>query len=89
MPVSDPEIQSQIEAARGIDAVPGMIAVAQQITPGVEWRQGKAESLPFSDDSFDVVVSQFGLSHRDLTAGTFALGLHCHRQTRFRALSFD
>ncbi len=120
MPVTDPEIQSQIEAARvyealfvtalvgqfapkvaeaaglvtgervldvacgtgvlaretlkrvgangsvtGIDAVPGMIAVAQQIEPRVEWRQGKAESLPFSDDSFDVVVSQFGLMFMD------------------------
>jgi len=49
----------------GIDAVPGMIAVAQQITPDVEWRQGKAESLPFSDESFDIVVSQFGLMFMD------------------------
>jgi ubiquinone/menaquinone biosynthesis C-methylase UbiE len=45
----------------GIDAVPGMIAVAQEIAPAVEWRQGKAESLPFSDGSFDAVVCQFGL----------------------------
>ena len=49
----------------GIDADPGMLAVAQQIEPGVEWRQGKAESLPFSDESFDVVVSQFGLMFMD------------------------
>lgn len=45
----------------GIDAVPGMIAVAQQIAPAVQWREGKAESLPFSDESFNAVVSQFGL----------------------------
>ena len=45
----------------GIDPVAGMLAVAQQIAPAVEWRQGKAESLPFSDDLFDAVVSQFGL----------------------------
>lgn len=45
----------------GIDPVPGMIDVAKQIAPAVEWRQGTAESLPFSDQSFDVVVSQFGL----------------------------
>lgn len=44
-----------------IDAVPGMIEVAKQIAPAVEWHEGKAESLPFADDSFDVVVSQFGL----------------------------
>ena len=49
----------------GIDPVPGMITVAQQIEPGVEWRQGKAESLPFSDESFDAVVSQFGLMFMD------------------------
>jgi ubiquinone/menaquinone biosynthesis C-methylase UbiE len=45
----------------GVDAVPGMIEVAQQIVPAVEWRQGKAESLPFPDGSFDAVVCQFGL----------------------------
>jgi ubiquinone/menaquinone biosynthesis C-methylase UbiE len=45
----------------GIDTAQGMIAVAQEIAPDVEWRQGKAESLPFSDGSFDAVVSQFGL----------------------------
>lgn len=45
----------------GIDPVPGMIEVAKQNAPAVEWHEGKAESLPFADDSFDVVVSQFGL----------------------------
>ena len=45
----------------GVDLNPGMIAVATQIRPDVEWHQGKAESLPFPDESFDAVVSQFGL----------------------------
>lgn len=45
----------------GIDPAPGMIEVAKQNAPAVEWRQGTAESLPFADESFDVVVSQFGL----------------------------
>lgn len=45
----------------GIDPNQGMIAVAKQLAPGVEWREGTAESLPFADESFDVVVSQFGL----------------------------
>jgi ubiquinone/menaquinone biosynthesis C-methylase UbiE len=45
----------------GIDPVPGMIEVAKQIAPDVEWRQGNAESLPFPDELFDAVVSQFGL----------------------------
>jgi len=45
----------------GVDPNQGMISVAKQLTPGVEWREGVAESLPFPDESFDAVVSQFGL----------------------------
>ena len=45
----------------GIDASPGMLAVAKQLAPAVEWRQGTAESLPYPDQAFDLVVSQFGL----------------------------
>src|SRR5262245_44130093 len=45
----------------GLDANPGMLAVADSITPSVEWQQGIAESLPFPDESFDVVVCQFAL----------------------------
>jgi SAM-dependent methyltransferase len=45
----------------GIDPSPGMVAVAKRLAPTVEWREGVAESLPFPDQSFDTVVSQFGL----------------------------
>jgi len=45
----------------GIDPNPGMLAVAESITSRPEWREGIAEELSFDDDSFDVVVSQFGL----------------------------
>ena len=38
-----------------------MVAVAKHLAPAVEWREGVAESLPFPDQSFDAVVSQFGL----------------------------
>jgi SAM-dependent methyltransferase len=38
-----------------------MVAVAKQLAPTVDWREGLAESLPFPDQSFDAVVSQFGL----------------------------
>jgi SAM-dependent methyltransferase len=44
-----------------IDPGPGMLAVAREKAPAVEWREGVAESLPFADGAFDVVVSQFGL----------------------------
>jgi|SRR5262245_304883 len=45
----------------GLDPNPGMIAVAAEHAPQIEWQPGSAESLPFPDDSFDAVVSQFGL----------------------------
>jgi len=47
----------------GLDPNPGMLAVAERLTPSVEWQQGAAESLPFPDRSFDAVVSQFGLMY--------------------------
>lgn len=45
----------------GMDINPGMLAVAGRIEPSVEWRQGDAQALPYDDESFDVVVCQFGL----------------------------
>jgi len=45
----------------GLDPNPGMLAVAESNTSGPEWKEGVAEELPFGDDSFNVVVSQFGL----------------------------
>ena len=45
----------------GIDASPGMIAVARRLGPAIEWRDGIAEALPYPDQAFDAVVSQFGL----------------------------
>lgn len=45
----------------GIDPNPGMIAVAKQLEPRVDWRTGVAESLAFPKESFDAIVSQFGL----------------------------
>ncbi|MGB5619743.1 MAG: methyltransferase domain-containing protein [Desulfobacterales bacterium] len=45
----------------GLDPSPGMLAVAKQLTPTVEWWQGRAESLPFPNQSFNTAVSQFGL----------------------------
>lgn len=45
----------------GLDANPDMLAVARRKHAGIEWHDGRAESLPFPDASFDAVVSQFGL----------------------------
>jgi len=45
----------------GLDASAGMLTVARGLDDSIEWQQGSAESLPFEDGVFDVVVSQFGL----------------------------
>ncbi len=45
----------------GLDLNPGMLSVAAGIAPGITWKSGSAEALPFGDRSFDAVVSQFGL----------------------------
>lgn len=45
----------------GLDPTLGMLAVARQLAPAVEWKLGTAESLPFEDGAFDAVASQFGL----------------------------
>ncbi len=45
----------------GLDPAPGMLAVAGELEPTVDWRSGRADALPFEDRSFDAVVSQFGM----------------------------
>jgi len=49
----------------GLDLNPAMLAVARGVSPPagatIDWREGDATSLPFSDASFDVVLCQHGL----------------------------
>jgi ubiquinone/menaquinone biosynthesis C-methylase UbiE len=52
-------------AVKGLDANADMLAVACRKSVQAEWIEGKAESLPFADESFDAVVSQFGLMFFD------------------------
>lgn len=40
----------------GLDATPEMLAIARERVPGVTFRQGDMESLPYPDDAFDVVT---------------------------------
>jgi SAM-dependent methyltransferase len=44
-----------------IDLAPGMIDRARRRPERVDWRIGDCQSLPFEDDSFDIVVSSFGV----------------------------
>lgn len=48
-------------SAAAVDLAPGMVAFAKRVAPEIEWRQASAEALPYSDQTFDAVVSQFGL----------------------------
>lgn len=45
----------------GLDPNAGMLVVARRLAPAIDWREGRAEALPFPDCAFDAVVSQFGL----------------------------
>ncbi len=49
------------ELVTGIDVNDGMLAVARGKSPGINWQEGQAENLPFEDNTFDGVVSQFSL----------------------------
>lgn len=49
----------------GIDITPELLAQAKEEesiseVSGIDWREGNVESLPFEDESFDVVLSTFG-----------------------------
>lgn len=45
----------------GIDISPGMLVLANRQAPEIEWRVAPADSLPYEAESFDAVISQFGL----------------------------
>jgi ubiquinone/menaquinone biosynthesis C-methylase UbiE len=45
----------------GLDPNPDMLSVARRKTAQIDWREGRAEAIPFPDNSFEAVVSQFGL----------------------------
>ena len=49
----------------GLDPSRAMLTVANQLEPRIEWAVGAAEKLPFEDESFDSVVSQFGMMFFD------------------------
>ncbi len=45
----------------GIDRNDDMLAVARGTAPGIVWKEGRAEALPFPDAVFDAAVCAFGL----------------------------
>ncbi|MBQ0821519.1 methyltransferase domain-containing protein [Microvirga sp. HBU67558] len=47
----------------GIDFSSTQLALARQLYPDIEFRHGDAGALPLPDDSFDAVISNFGIPH--------------------------
>jgi SAM-dependent methyltransferase len=45
----------------GADPAPGMLAAAREIEPAIDWLLCGAEDLDVEDESFDSVISQFGM----------------------------
>lgn len=50
-------------AAIGLDFSSSMLDIAKKLYPHLEFVEGDAQSLDFSDESFDAVVMNFGLLH--------------------------
>jgi ubiquinone/menaquinone biosynthesis C-methylase UbiE len=46
-----------------VDFSPAMVELARRSYPGLEFREGDAESLPFPDGVFEAVTMNFGLLH--------------------------
>ena len=49
--------------AVGVDFAAAQVALARAQFPTLEFHHGDAEALPFPDESFDAVVSNFGMLH--------------------------
>ena len=49
----------------GLDGASGMIAIARREVPGVDFRVGDFNALPFEDRAFDVVISSHALLFAD------------------------
>jgi SAM-dependent methyltransferase len=47
----------------GVDFSPGMVAQAQRLHPGIDFREGDAEHLPLGNGLFDAAAMNFGILH--------------------------
>ena len=45
----------------GADPAPGMLAAAKELEPAIDWVLCSAEALDVDDETFDCVISQFGM----------------------------
>src|SRR5688572_29744194 len=49
--------------ATGVDVSPGMVALAREAHPGVDFRVADVVALPFAAAAFDAVICNFALGH--------------------------
>ncbi len=63
---SEPLIANDFQIT-GVDASEPMLEQARREFPQASWTLGRAESLPFQDDSFDAVISAQAFHHFDRT----------------------
>ena len=47
----------------GVDLAPGMVKVATELHPTIEFKEANAEKLPFNDDTFDAALVNFVIHH--------------------------
>jgi ubiquinone/menaquinone biosynthesis C-methylase UbiE len=59
------QLAPRVGTVTGLDLNPNMLAVARAAGErerlAIDWREGRAEALPFADGAFDLVVCQFAL----------------------------
>ncbi len=70
-------IATSLAAARGarvsgVDFSPAMLKAARQRYPAIEFRESEANALAFEDESFDAVISNFGVNHFDFPLAAIA-----------------
>jgi ubiquinone/menaquinone biosynthesis C-methylase UbiE len=47
----------------GVDLAPGMVNIASELYPNIEFKEANAEHRPFEADSFDDVLINFSIHH--------------------------
>jgi ubiquinone/menaquinone biosynthesis C-methylase UbiE len=72
----------------GVDLSPGMIELARNSYPGIDFRVAEVEHLPFPDCSFDAVVCNFGLGHFPQPESSIAECVRTLKQGAYLALSW-
>jgi ubiquinone/menaquinone biosynthesis C-methylase UbiE len=55
--------QARGATAAGVDVSPGMVALAQQVYPNVEFKVAGVVALPYPDSAFEAVICNFALGH--------------------------